>query len=600
MRIVNIHGMGGSPMISLIESRTHGRAAHATFFVLVALAFGVATAHADELRFKDQFLDEFVQRIPDVLKTYDESTGKFGKGIWICRDQEAIYPLAVAWAIENPRNPYYHDPKLLEAILAGGDVLIAEQTPKGQWIFRKKDDSTWGDIYMPWTYSRWIRALSLIKDAMPPARRVKWEKALTLGFDGIVAQELKKPVQNIPGHDAMATYLAGKVFNRPDYCEAAKAYMKKVVDAQSPDGFWSEHSGPVVLYGFVYVEEVGLYYAMSHDEYVLPALERAARFHAALTYPDGSRVETIDERNGYEGGIVTPNVGFTFSPVGRGYVQRQLEMKRRAKQELGADWLASYLLYGEEGEAAPPPAQGDGRFITQDRQAETIRQGPWFACLSGYHVDVQQNRWIQDRQNLVSLFHDKAGVIIGGGNTKLQPRWSTFSVGDVKLLSHTPGDENPKFTPPAGFVHVPTDAKLSSDGAGLDLDYGGAKCSVSVDISDLNRAKLIYTLKSTDRSDVAAHVTLLPRLKASWRTASGKHGKLSKDSIELAPGEAGEWFQLGDVRISLPPQASISWPVLPHDQYKKDGAAEAQQGRIVIDLPFKDGVDRYELDVTAP
>jgi len=103
MRIVNIHGMGGSPMISLIESRTHGRAAHATFFVLVALAFGVATAHADELRFKDQFLDEFVQRIPDVLKTYDESTGKFGKGIWICRDQEAIYPLAVAWAIEKLR-----------------------------------------------------------------------------------------------------------------------------------------------------------------------------------------------------------------------------------------------------------------------------------------------------------------------------------------------------------------------------------------------------------------------------------------------------------------------------------------------------------------
>ena len=55
--------------------------------------------------------------------------------------------------------------------MAGGDALIAEQMPDGQWIFRKKDGSEWGPIYQPWTYSRWIRAFFLIKDAMPPQRR---------------------------------------------------------------------------------------------------------------------------------------------------------------------------------------------------------------------------------------------------------------------------------------------------------------------------------------------------------------------------------------------------------------------------------------------
>ena len=33
------------------------------------------------------------------------------------------------------------------------------------------------------------------------------------------------------------------------------------------------------------------------------------------------------------------------------------------------------------------------------------------------------------------------GVFLGGGNTKLQPLWSTFTVGDVSLLKHKPGDE---------------------------------------------------------------------------------------------------------------------------------------------------------------
>jgi hypothetical protein len=449
---------------------------------------------------------------------------------------------------------------------------------------------------MPWTYSRWIRSFARIKDAMPADRRAKWEKALVLGFDGIVAQELKKPVQNIPAHDAMATYLAGKVFNRPDYCEAAKAYMKKVVDAQTPDGFWSEHVGPVIIYGFVYVEAVGTYYAMSRDPYVLPALERAAKFHSAFTYPDGSPVETIDERNGYEKSIVMPNVGFTFCSIGRGYAQRQYQLKQRADQPVGADMLASYLLYGEEGEAESR-AQ-NARFVTQDGQAATIRQGPWFACLSAYHAAVAQNRWIQDRQNLISLFHDKTGLILGGGNTKLQPLWSTFTVGDVKLLAHKEGDENPNFIPPTGLIHTPSEAKLSGDS--LELNYGDARCGVIIDLSDSHGARLIYKIDSTNQKNVAAHLTFLPHMKQAWQTASGKGGKLAKNPIALAPGEAGAWFEHAGWRVTLPPQASIDWPVLPHDQYKKDGAAEPAQGRIVVTLPFEKGVTQYEVEVSIP
>src|SRR5436190_2452867 len=280
-----------------------------------------ATAAMDEgvWAFKTQFLPRLVEDIPQILKSQDKSTGRFGKGIFICQDQNVIYPLAAAWSIKSRDNPYYHNAEVLEAVMSGGDALIADQDKKGMWVFRKKDGSTWGDIYMPWTYSRWIRAYGLVRDAMPKERREKWERALTLGFEGIVKTQLTQSVQNIPAHHAMATYLAGKLFDRPEWCERATAYMKKVVDAQDPGGFWTEHQGPVVNYNFVYVDAVGTYYGMSGDKTVLPALERAAKFHAAFTYPDGTAVETVDERNPYGGDVGMPNVGFSFSDVGRGY-----------------------------------------------------------------------------------------------------------------------------------------------------------------------------------------------------------------------------------------------------------------------------------------
>jgi hypothetical protein len=50
--------------------------------------------------------------------------------------------LAVAWATKSGDNPCYHDSKLLDAIMAGGDALIQEMQPDGRWVFPKKDDSS--------------------------------------------------------------------------------------------------------------------------------------------------------------------------------------------------------------------------------------------------------------------------------------------------------------------------------------------------------------------------------------------------------------------------------------------------------------------------
>src|SRR6478609_3270924 len=140
--------------------------------VCIALIPLAASARAQEAwDYKKEFLPHLTDAVPTLLKSQNKETGGFGDEPWICTDQNAIYPLAAAWAIKDDANPWYHKQEVLDAVMLGGDKLIAEMKPSGKWIFRKKDNSTWGDIYMPWTYTRWIRAYSLIRDAMPADRR---------------------------------------------------------------------------------------------------------------------------------------------------------------------------------------------------------------------------------------------------------------------------------------------------------------------------------------------------------------------------------------------------------------------------------------------
>ena len=306
-----------------------------------AFALIAGASFCAPVRFRDRCLKDLTAAIPDILKSQDRSTGRFGKGIWIVTDQNPILPLAAAWSLRDNKNPYFHKRELLDAIIAAGDALIADQDSNGQWEFRKKDGSTWGKIYMPWTYSRWIRAFSMVRDAMPRERRARWEKALLLGYTGIAAEVAKARVQNIPAHHAMGLYFAGAVFEKPEWRSQAAAYLHRVAAAQHSDGYWTEHVGPVVNYGFVYVDVLGTYLAASHDESMRAVLRKSAQFHAPFTYPDGTDVETIDERNPYEGVVRVPNVGFTFSAEGRTYLARQLAL---IHGRMDADTAASLLL----------------------------------------------------------------------------------------------------------------------------------------------------------------------------------------------------------------------------------------------------------------
>lgn len=539
-----------------------------------------------------------VRDVPDILKTQNPENGRFGGDPWTCQDQNVLLPLAAAWATSDPANPYHHDRALLLAVCRGGEALAEAQDEQGMWTFRRKDRSTWGRIHMPWTLSRWIRAYAVVRDAMPPASRQTWEKGLTLGFRSI-CRNLDGPVQNTLAHHAMALYLAGQCFDNQDWRDAAARYMARVIAAQDTAGFWSENYGPVVGYNMVYVEALGIYYAASLDAPALTALERSARFHAAMLWPDGTPIATVDERQIYHRERSLGNVGFSHTAAGRGFLLRQTGPLRRQNQPVSADYAAAMLLHGGHGPGETPgPRRDNGQFILGDRKALVQRATPWQICFSAYCCPVPRNRWIQDRQNFVDVFHDALGVVVGGGNTKLQPYWSTFTVGNPDSVRHRPGDPNPDFTPRTDVRWVPTRSTLAGTATrpALELvyhDHVGRVCAEAVADGVL---RLTYDAVTLGSRHFEAHVPFLRR-QGRIRFASGLSLYLSDEPLTLDSERTGAWLEWDGLRADIPPEAHLLWPARQHNPYTRDGSAPLANAKLVMVLPFTDRVRHYQIDL---
>jgi hypothetical protein len=572
-------------------------------------------------------------KLEPILATARPS-GQFGTEPWIVRDQDVMLTLALL--LTDAGGPHFGSPRLQEALAAGGRYLRSRQDARGMFPFDKKDGSHWGPIFMPWTYLRWMITYHLCAEQLSAADRSLWAEGLQLGYAGIAATELSSRsniypgplpgqpspdpdevvpwVHNIPCHHATGLFLAGRVFQRPDWVEQARAFMDLVLAAQSPHGWWTEHAGPVVLYNRVYLEALGLYHALSGESAVLPALERGAAFHLHYTYPNGAAIETVDERNPYtllrvvtepdgrtrhEPEQVNLHVGLLFSAAGRALLAHQypLVAARDPASFDGAEfmWLG---LTAAPAELVPGGPAGP-RFAMGDR-ALVARHGPWVASFSAYTCPRTPNRFIQDRQNLLSLYHAEAGLILGGGNTKRQPRWSTLTVGSPNLVSPVGLTREADLAPDLGVDYTPEEARIEELGDtrwALHVTCAGASLVVTIELVNEHHARLEYRLGSAapDGRPVQAHLTFIPYLGSVLRASDG-----TADTLTVTPWvKTGlTWLQHHRWRLALPATAEVRWPVLPHNPYTDNGASQPQEGRLVVSLPLKPDTP-MELALTA-
>lgn len=560
-------------------------------------------------------------KLPNI-RAHARPDGRMGTDPWICRDQHDILTLALLYRTEG--SSVYQDAATLDLIAKGGAFLTKMQDEKGMWRFDKKDGSYWGQIFMPWTYVRWIITYGFIRDDLPAAERAEWEKGLQLGYTGIAATELsslsniypgpltgKPPLQpgevrpwlhNIPAHHATGLFLAGKYFNRPDWQEQAREFMQLLIAEQNEHGWWTEHSGPVVLYNRVYIEALGLYLANSGDESVLPALERGNRYHLNYLYPNGAAIETVDERNPYpvlkverqpDGTVrhIVPRInihpGLYFTDEGRAMLAHQLPLLvNQDPAELeAAEFLLMHLPADDASfSSTSAPAQ---RF-RMGGDALIAREDPWLISLSAYCCLRTPNRFIQDRQNLISIYHRDTGLIFGGGNTKLQPLWSTLTVGDTSLLTPIGATRETNLAPDVAVAYAPESSSITEpEPRRVTQRIAAAGAEIEWDIAVVSDQQLQLTLRllkaAPDGRTVASHLTFLPYLETPVTLSDGSKRDLTAESwtaTGLAQLAHHGW------KLSIPTTAKVSWPILPHNPYTADGHATFEEGRLVVSLPL--------------
>jgi hypothetical protein len=504
---------------------------------------------------------------------------------YIPNNSSLMYPLAVAWKVNTSEKLYYRK-DLLARIESAINALLPNIDNDGRINLVGTDGKIWQKHYDPWLYLHMIRTYNLVKGEIDQNLEAKWRSVLEKGFTGIAYRELPiAPPHNLPLVQAVALSIASKTFDKPMWGTIANAFIRSVISRQSEDGYWSEHLGPVVDYNFVYMNALGIYFAESLDEAARVALEKGAQFHYKMRYLDGTNIETVDERNFYRKDIREGNTGFAFSTGGSMFINEQYEKKKYLWYYVNADFL-NYWPLVEKTLLVEKSLRKKSSFVSLDNKSAVRYDGRWQYAVSAHVAEQSKNRWLSDRQNFISVYHEKTGLIVGGGNTKLQALWSTFTVGDTNLLKYS-NVENPDFSNPAGLDHIPDRAELIiGDVVGLHLWYGAEQCTVQPRLVDDNSLWLEYKRLTLTPKKVEAHVTIIPNIAKQLLSQNRGMLQLTDKPFALEAGTFGEYFEHNGVRFYVSPFASVRWPVYPYDQYMKDGKAALKDARIVITLPL--------------
>ncbi len=382
------------------------------------------------------YLDRIVHNVPFVLARFDEKRGVFTNGDG--RDhlyRHCLRPLAFLHGTEFPGNAYFGDAGLLDKVIRQGDAIVAAG---------EEGD---GNLGVEWIPLNLVECIDMLGDELGAKRVGRWRAAIGRHLDAM--RQVSNYIATAPNHFVWRAALlarAGALFENDEWTRAGRFLARQVSKMQTLDGYWDEAhrgQGPSPSYHRTHLHGLDLYYRFSGDEEVGEALYRGIDFAVRAAFPDGTPVDCFDGRQPYLAAFAAGMAANALTRTAQGgrLVARQCERL----DELGVtdatspvgfalswyvfattDFMLDCALYAEEGEERPLPQEADGHagtFMLTGQQEEghgvVTRRGAWFAAASAAESDVPRfisNVYITERQSGLSLWHERAGLVAGGGN----------------------------------------------------------------------------------------------------------------------------------------------------------------------------------------
>jgi hypothetical protein len=503
-----------------------------------------------------------------------------------------ILASAVLYSKKHSANPRYHDPKMLALTLRIGDFL-ADESEKGR--YEPRLDSDW-DTYM------WLEAYRLLDPELGEERKVRWRREIEKIVIPLVPDTIKRldfPWYNSPyigtspnhyAQWASLLLLAGHVFGNDDWVKLGSRVLHRfAAEEQTPDGYWGEHSraGPTTGYDYVTSTQVALYWEYTHDPAALQALRRSTDFHKYFTYPDGTPVEVINDRNRYWGVDAWGHFGFSNFPDGRRYAEfltsffhadnltrmdPQWEHWGLTLDALGR--LAQSALYYHEGRTEPIP-QDQATYSYQMSIPAGIRKtGPWVVALSGVINTQSLSQFYLDRQSSVSVFHEKYGLIISGANSKRQPELATFS---EKIEGQ--------------IFHLPLSSRLQmndrEDRLSLSYQTFFSDLYVPGPSEKELRLRFVLTGRGTPAEETKLNVQLCLKAGEILETGAGKRIVLGTERVELSPEDLRGEIRHHGWTLKVDPTARLVWPMYPFNPYMNKPETKLDHAVGLLSVPLQ-------------
>ncbi len=494
----------------------------------------------------------------------------------------AILAAAVLYKRPNPANPFHGKREALDLALNIGDLLVREDA---EGAFSPRLDS-YRDVYM------WLEAYGLLRDDLDARRRQDWTAAMARNSALLVpdleawkdaASYTEDFLGTSPNHFAWhsATVLiAGALLHKPNWTTLGEYILHRfAATEQNRDGYWGEHNpnGPTCGYNYLTTLAVGVYWEQTRAPEALEALRRATRFHTHITYADGTLMELFNDRNRYW--EVSPWGQFAFShfPEGRAYAQlltRNIPDDKLDIDTLGL--LGQDALYYHDGPTAPCPAEQPFYLYRIAAPAGVRKTGPWVIALSGIvDTPIPKSQWFLDRQANVSVFHEVAGLIIAGSNSRHQPQLATFS---EKAAD--------------GWEMMPRDARLVQKPTGDTVAVAHNSFSAEIFVPPASRrsAELHFRINGRGPAPQEAWLGLQLCLRPGERLTAGSGAEIvvGSEPIKWDSKVLGGELRHGRWTLRLDHDAQLEWPVFPYNPYRNGSETNLQFAvallRVALDL----------------
>ncbi len=439
------------------------------------------------------------------------------------------------------------------------------------------------------------QAVELLSASAPAGHVKLWRKALATAADATAHFLLKKraawgkpgPYTGTgPNHlflFAGSLYRYGRLLGEPRHWRLATTAMRKLCQLQSPEGYFPENVGPAVGYQRVSLFGLCDYYAASGDQRVRPHVERGVGFVLRALYPDLSRIETIDQRNrghappgriGQE--VCHWSLGFGWTPAGRRLARVMLarladRLQRRPAEVRGSDIGMAAMGGLAEGPqsrligigdpdrsgpvAALLPCERPAYTDNLDGQAAIVRRDGWCVVLSGYYASGRQgNPFVLDRTANLSVFHDRVGLIVGGGNDKSKLDAATFELVESSYVW---------YFPPIGGR-----ARAAGRQGAVELDYGAAKARLVATVRSPRQLDLLAGAATNFAGQTNRFNLQLPVGPGTRLVIDGRPIRLNGKSERQSRWPVRRRLELsGLFRIELPGGGEFCWPHLPWSSY---------------------------------